>query len=68
MTTEAKSLLKKMADEFDRSKKNSFDSIFYAGYSNNVLNELSDGGYISVKDDVVGTIMLTNEGYDKSIG
>lgn len=67
MSEEAKSLLKKMANEFDRSKKNSFDSMFYIDYSNSVLTELYNNGYITMKNDVSGTIQLTNDGYNKSI-
>lgn len=68
MTEEAKSFLKKMANEYDRSKKNSFDSMFYASYSNDVLNELQNNGCITIENDVNGTIHLTNIGYDESIG
>lgn len=68
MSEEAKSLLKKMANEFDRSKKNSFDSMFYNEYSNNVLKELYDNNCITIEDDVSGTIRLTNNGYNEAAG
>lgn len=63
MTDKARSLLQKMCDEFDRSKRRSFDSMFYMGYPDDVLEELSIYGYIIRKNDVIASIELTADGY-----
>lgn len=64
MTEQAVQLLKKMVAEFDKSECSSFDSMFYIGYQNSVIKELEDNGYITVKNDITGTIELTRSGYE----
>ena len=63
MSDEARSLLEKMCNEFDRSKRRSFDSMFYMGCPDDVLGELSLYGYIIRKNDVIASIELTADGY-----
>lgn len=66
MSNEAKQLLVKMAREYDVSKRNSFDSFFYMDFQKRVLFELEDEGCIVIKNDVVGSIQLTEFGYQEA--
>ncbi len=66
MTNKAKELLVKMANEYDVSGKTSFDSDFYISFSDNILTELANDGYITIVNDVVGSICLTELGYKES--
>lgn len=63
MSEKAKELLYKMASAYENSKQNSFDSFFYSSYHNDVLVELENNGYINIKDDIIGSIELTDNGY-----
>ena len=66
MTEKAKQLLQKMAFEIDSGRSNSFDSFFYIGYNDSVIEELEDNGYIIVKNDVIASIELTQSGYEEA--
>ena len=66
MTDKAKELLQKMAYEYDASHRSSFDSMFYLGYADKVINELESLGYIICKNDVIASIELTESGYEES--
>ena len=46
MSENAMLLLRKMADEFDKTKRKSFDSDFYIAFSDRIINELESYGYI----------------------
>lgn len=64
MTGGAKSLLVKMASEYDNSNRKTFNSIFYLDYPDNVLIELEDNGYIIRENNIAATIKLTQAGYE----
>ncbi len=64
MTGGAKSLLVKMASEYDNSNRKAFDSIFYLDYPDKVLIELEDNGYIIRENNIAATIKLTKSGYE----
>lgn len=64
MTEKANELLCKMKTAYDSGHENNFDSTFYLGYPEVVITELSDDGYIVALNNIVGTIKLTQEGYE----
>lgn len=64
MTVKAKELLVKMADSFDSTHNNEFDSLFYFSFPDGVINELDSIGCIVKKNDIIGTIKLTPFGYE----
>lgn len=66
MTDKAKELLQKMAYEYDKSGRSLFDSMFYLGFSDEVINELESLGYIICKNDVIASIALTKAGYEEA--
>ena len=66
MTDKAKELLIKMANEFDISGQSSFDSTFYCNVSEKDIVDLENDGYIVIKDDIVGSMYLTDIGYQKA--
>lgn len=66
MTDKAKQLLVKMAQEYDTSKRNSFDSFFCLDFPENVLIELENEGCIVVKNNIIGSIHLTEYGYQEA--
>lgn len=63
MTTKARELLEKMTAEYDKSKTDSFDSMFYIAFPDNVLDELEDCGFIVKQNNILGSISLTDAGY-----
>lgn len=66
MSNKAKQLLVKLANEYDASGRNSFDSCFYMDFPESVLAELENDGCIIVKNDVIGSIQLTEFGYQEA--
>lgn len=66
MTDKAKELLQKMASAYDDSQRSSFDSMFYLGYSDKVINELESLECITRKNDIVASIILTKIGYEEA--
>lgn len=66
MEQKKKELLKKLADAYDQGHPNSFDNTFYLGYDDAVINSLDAGGYIVAQDDILGTIQLTEFGYNEA--
>lgn len=66
MSDKALLLLHKMADEFKKSNRTSFDSMFYMNYPDSVVDELEDNGYIVRKNDIIASIVLTTAGYEKA--
>ena len=66
MTDKAKELLVKLANEYDASGQTSFDSTFYITFPEDSIVELENEGYIVVKNDLVGTMYLTKDGYRKA--
>lgn len=63
MTEKAKELLIKMASTYDENQKNYFDSLYYMGFPDSVVNELGACGCIIKQNDIAGTIKLTEFGY-----
>lgn len=63
MVESAKNLLVRMAKEYDDKKTTEFDSFFYLGVPGRVIDWLDDEGYIEKRNDIVGTIRLTERGY-----
>ena len=63
MSENAMLLLRKMANEFDKTKRKSFDSDFYIAFSDRIINELESYGYIICRNDVIASIELTSAGY-----
>lgn len=66
MSENALLLLRKMANEFDKTKRKSFDSDFYIAFSDRIINELESYGYIICRNDVIASIELTSAGYEKA--
>lgn len=66
MTERAKELLALMASEYEKSQENAFDHIFYISFPDNVIRELEADGYIVRCNDIVGTIKLTQFGYNQA--
>lgn len=66
MANKAKELLVKMANEYDVSGKTSFDSDFYITFSDSAITELENNGCITIVNDIVGSICLTEYGYQES--
>lgn len=64
MTARANDLLCKMATAIDEGHENSFDMDFYLTYPDAVLSELASKNLIVRCNDIVGTIKLTQIGYD----
>lgn len=58
MSEKAKLLLERLERAYDKSGQVDFDSFFYTGNGDEVLNELEANGYIVVAHDIVGTIRL----------
>lgn len=67
MTDKARQLLKNMAYEYDQSRRDSFDFGFYLGYPESVIDELEENGCITRKNNILGTIILTQSGYAEVI-
>ena len=67
MTDKARQLLKNMASEYEHSNKDEFDSCFYLGYSKSVIYELEENGFITRKNNIIGSIILTQSGYEEAI-
>ena len=67
MTDKARQLLKTMASEYNQSSKNEFDSCFYLGYPKSVIYELEENGFITRKNNIIGSIILTQSGYEDAI-
>lgn len=66
MSDKAKQLLEKLVQEYDASGHNSFDSFFYLGFPQSVLIELENEGCIIAKNDIIGSIELTDIGYQEA--
>lgn len=66
MTYKAKELLVKMANEYDASGHTSFDSDFYINFPDSTITELENNGCITIVNDIVGSICLTEYGYQES--
>lgn len=66
MTYKAKELLVKMANEYDVSGHTSFDSDFYITFPDSAITELENNGCITIANDIVGSICLTEYGYQES--
>lgn len=66
MTYKAKELLVKMANEYDASGHTSFDSDFYITFQDSTITELENNGCIAIVNDIVGSICLTEYGYQES--
>lgn len=66
MTSMAKELLQKLSSSYDNTRKNDFDFSFYVGYPETVIDELVHEGCIVKQTDIVGTIKLTEFGYDEA--
>ncbi len=66
MTYKAKELLVKMANEYDASGRTSFDSDFYITFQDSTIAELENNGCITIVNDIVGSICLTEYGYQES--
>lgn len=59
----AKQFLKQMADEIDMGGANRFHSFYYMDIPKGIIDNLAYYGYIEKKNDVVGSIALTELGY-----
>lgn len=66
MTYKAKELLVKMANEYDASGHTSFDSDFYITFPDSTITELENNDCITIVNDIVGSICLTEYGYQES--
>ncbi len=66
MTDKAKELLVKLANEQDASGQTSFDSTFYINFPKEDITDLENEGYIIVKNDLVGSMYLTDFGYQEA--
>lgn len=66
MTDKAKELLVKMANEFDTSGRSSFDSTFYCNVPEKDIVDLENDGCVIIKDDIVGSMYLTDIGYQEA--
>ena len=66
MAYKAKELLVKMANEYDASGRTSFDSDFYINFPDSTITELENNGCITIVNDIVGSICLTEYGYQES--
>lgn len=66
MTYKAKELLVKMANEYDASGRTSFDSDFYITFPDSTITELENNGCITIVNGIVGSICLTEYGYQES--
>lgn len=66
MTDKARQLLKNMVSEYDQSSRDSFDSCFYLGYPESVIDELEENGCITRKNNIIGSIVLTQSGYEEA--
>ena len=66
MTYKAKELLVKMANEYDASGHTSFDSDFYITFPDSTITALENNGCITIVNDIVGSIFLTEYGYQES--
>ena len=64
MSPRAKELLVKLVSSYDSNRNNDFDSLFYYDFDDGVINELDYLGYIVKQNDIVGTIKLTQAGYE----
>lgn len=64
MAKNALELLSMMVSEYDKNKRSDFDSMFYLGTPEYVLDQLENLGYISKQEDIIGTIKLTRSGYE----
>lgn len=66
MTDKARQLLKNMASEYEQRNKDEFDSCFYLGYPKSVIYELEENGFITRKNNIIGSIILTQFGYEEA--
>lgn len=66
MTYKAKELLVKMTNEYNASGHTSFDSDFYITFPDSTITELENNGCITIVNDIVGSICLTEYGYQES--
>ena len=66
MSENAKDILKKFASELDVGKPNSFVPMDYPGCSDLVLRELEYKGYITLVNEILGSVELTRAGYDEA--
>ena len=55
-----------MAREYDTSNRNSFNSTFYMDFPKRVLYELEENECIVMKNDVIGSVQLTEFGYQEA--
>ena len=66
MTAKAKELLIMMASKYDQTKDNSLGFIDYMSFPDDVITELAHVGFIVKLNDIVGTIELTQSGYEEA--
>ena len=66
MTEKARQLLNNLASEYDQHRRSSFDSCFYLGYPESVIDELEENGCITRKNNIIGSIILTQSGYEEA--
>lgn len=66
MNIMGKELLVKMAEKYDETKDSSLYFTDYMSFPGTVIDELNRNGYIVKQNDIVGTIALTQLGYDEA--
>ena len=66
MTDKARQLLKKLASEYDQNHRDEFDSCFYLSYPKPVIDELEENECITRKNNIIGSIILTQSGYEEA--
>ena len=64
MSEKAIKLLKRLASEFDKNQKRSFASVELDYPDKSTVDELVSYGYIIKKNNILGSIELTLEGYE----
>lgn len=53
-------------EEYEVSGRTSFDSDFYITFPDSTITELENNGCITIVNDIVGSICLTEYGYQES--
>lgn len=66
MTQKARELLVMMASKYDQTKDGSLGFTDYMSFPDSVINELANVGFIVKRNDIVGTIELTQFGYEEA--
>lgn len=60
MEEKAFALLKHLGTLYRNGHRNSFDSFEYSGYSKEAVQLLSDYGYLTIHNDIIASISLTD--------